>query len=166
MKILENSFFDKLKLSIDDLIDDEQLSIGRVGHPYIVPKGYFESLFVSINDRVDLISQPQGRRIIFIPKFKIWYGAAATFLVASVIAMWFFQSPTTTSVEDLSREDIIAYFEVEPINFSEISTAANFSEQEVTSLTDSYLPELYGADDFYSDSPDLLLEEIQQLNEK
>ena len=164
MKIPEDSFFDKLKSSIDDLIDDEQLSIGRVGHPFTVHEGYFIALRNSIFQRIDSLAQPKGKLITFAPKFKVWYGAAAV-LVISLFSAWFFSNPASGPVEELSSEDIIAYFEIEPINYNEISSAVEFTESEVASLNDTYLP-LIEEEELLIDSPEMLLEEINQLNEK
>lgn len=165
MPFPDNSFFDNLKSSIDDLIGDEQLSIGRIGHPFTVPNGYFVALSIAINRRIDTLESPKS--VIWLsPKLKIWYGAAASFLIASLVSFWFFTSPATTTVESLSSEDIIAYFEVEPISLNEISTAIEFSANDAAALTEDYLPEFTQEDDLYVYSAEDLMEEIQQINEK
>ncbi len=165
MQFPNNSFFDKLKSSIDDLIEDEQLSIGRIGHPFTVPNGYFSALSSDINRRVDTL-QSSRSAIWLSPKLKVWYGAAASFLIAGMVSFWFLTSPSTTTVESLSSEDIIAYFEVEPISLNEISAAVEFSATDAANLTKDYLPEPESAEDFYVYSAEDLLEEIEQIDEK
>ncbi|MFT6204862.1 MAG: hypothetical protein ACI9V1_001565 [Spirosomataceae bacterium] len=164
MKFPDQSFFDKLQSSIEDIVDDEQLSIGRVDHPFTVPKGYFDQLKSNILTSVDS-NQKKGRVIPF-PKFKVWYAAAALLLFSSV-GLWIYNdSPSEIiSLQSLSQDEIIAYLENEPIDYSEISNSAEFTAEEMTSLTADNLP--LGEDfEFFIDSPELLIEEIEQLDEK
>jgi hypothetical protein len=164
MKFPDQSFFNKLQSSIEDIVDDEQLSIGRVDHPFTVPQGYFNQLKSDILFSVDT-NQKKGRVIEF-PKLRIWYAAAALLLFSSV-GLWFYNDSlrVTVSLQSLSQDEIIAYLENEPIDYPEISNSVEFTAEEMTSLTVDNLP--LGEDfEFFIDSPELLIEEIEQLDEK
>ncbi|MDP5121951.1 MAG: hypothetical protein NWQ46_10175 [Spirosomaceae bacterium] len=165
MKFPNDSFFNKLQASIEDIIDDEQLSIGRVDHPFTVPKGYFEQASQQIL-ALTSAKKPKGKQLAF-PKFKVWYAAAAILLLSSVTAWFYTNSVADNSVlvQNLTNEEILSYLENEPIGYSEIANSVDFTNEEIYELTSESLP--FDDDlDYMLDSPELLMEEIQQLNEK
>lgn len=165
MKFPNDSFFNKLQTSIEDIIDDEQLSIGRVGHPFTVPKGYFERAKQEIITAV-FAEKTEGRVIAF-PKFKVWYAAAAVLLISSV-SFWFYNTSmaeTNVLVQNLTQEEIMVYLENEPISYAEITNFVDFTNEEINDLTSESLS--FDDDlDYMIDSPELLMEEIKQLDEK
>lgn len=165
MKTPNQSFFNKLQASIEDIIDDEQLSVGRVSHPFTVPQGYFDELKSNILSSIDR-KQVKGNVIPF-PKFKIWYAAAALlfFLTAGFWVLSTNDSSNNVSLQNLSQDEIVAYLESEPIGFAEITNSVEFTSDEISTLNAESL--FLGEDfDYTLESPELLFEEIELLDEK
>ncbi len=166
MKFPDDTFFKKLQVSIEDITNDEQPSFGRVGHPFTVPKGYFEKAKREIIAAV--FTEKSHGKVIAFPKFKVWYAAAAV-LFLSTITAWFYSSSFNDGsvlVQNLSHEEILVYLESEPIGYSEITSAVDFTNEEIYDINAESTSFENDELDFMLDSPDLLLEEIKQLDEK
>lgn len=160
MKKLQDTFFDKLKSSIDDLIDDEQLSIGRVGHPFTVHPGYFVELRTSILSSVKSLN---GRPSVFtINRKSVWYSAAAVAVFAMVGAGMFFNQDDSVSINQLSSEEIVAYLETQPLSMAEISTNADFTADELSDIELATFP-LTAEDIDIGSSNAIMLYEIEEL---
>lgn len=164
MQDLEKDFFKNLNSKIDDLIDDEQPTFGKVYHPFVVPNGYFVELKNAILIKVDALKVSHFK--ILYKKYKWVSVAASVAIVFSFLTYFAFNNSTTNdqvvALNELSKDDIVAYLDAQPISSQELNNNAILTENELAAIMlENLNDESLVIDDILSN--EAILTEIENL---